>query len=249
MSSLVHRRVAITALCLACAFAPPLAADTRAAMADAMVRMMEAMGLFGGTGASFATGPQGWANPMGMSGWPAGFGTMPMMPGTLPIPTPGGMDPMSQMSQMGQMGQMDPTGQLGKMSQMAPTSAMNPAEQMSRMGQMMEQLSAGTPGAGMMPWGASPLEGIWEGNDSGLLIVQGGRYRLYAPFSGFIDGEIRVSGDRVELTNRREQFSQEFEVAQDQGRLVFRDRQGQLYLYRKLDLDEAAKRDQGAPGR
>jgi hypothetical protein len=214
MLNALRRSVPIMALCLLVLAAPSLADATRSAMADAMVRMMEAMGLFGSSGGSFSAGPQGWSNPMGMSGWPSGFGAMPGMSGmpgagSVPMPFPGGsqMDPMSQMGQMGQMGQM------------------------------MEGFAPGSPMTGAMPWGMSQLEGIWEGSDDGLLIVQGTRYRIYAPFSGYIDGDIRVTGDRIELTNRRESFSQEFEYALDQGRLVLRDRQGQVYLYRRLVLE------------
>lgn len=213
MLKIDRRRLPLLVLCLWGGVAGDLAADandTRSAMADAMARMMEAMGLFG-TGGAYASGPQGWTNPMGMSGWPSGLGSWPGgLPGTVPMPFPGAaqMDPMSQMGQMGQAGQM---------------------------AQMMERFAPGAPMRGAMPWG--PLEGIWEGSDDGLLIVQGGRYRIYAPFSGYIDGDIRVSGDRVELTNRRESFAQEFEYALDQGRLVLRDRHGQVYLYRRLVLD------------
>lgn len=206
MSSLVLRFLSIVLVCLLGLAAPSPADDTRSAMADAMVRMMEAMGLFGSTGGSFSSGPPGWSNPMGMSGWPSGFGAMPAMPGmpgagSVPMPSPGGTP-------------MDPTTQMGQM------------------GQMMERFA---PGAA--PWGTGPLEGIWEGSDDGLLIVQGERYRLYAPLSGSIDGDIRVKGDLVELSNPRESFTQEFEYALDQGRLVFRDRHGQIYLYRRLVLD------------
>ncbi|MCG6896282.1 MAG: hypothetical protein LJE61_05170 [Thiocapsa sp.] len=216
MSNANRRRLSVMAVCLWGVLASDLSADVnpnRSAMADAMVRMMEAMGLFGAGSGAFPAGPQGWSNPMGMSGWPSGFGSWPGgVPGSVPMPFPGGsqMDPMSQMGQMGQAGQM---------------------------AEMMGRLAPGGPMAGAMPWGAGPLEGIWEGSDDGLLIVQGGRYRIYAPFSGSIDGDIRVTGDRVELTNRRESFAQEFEYALDQGRLVLRDRQGQVYLYRRLMLD------------
>jgi hypothetical protein len=174
--------------------------------------MMEAMGLFGGAGGSFSSGPPGWSNPMGMSGWPSGFGAMPGMPGmpgagSVPMPAPG-------------------------------STSMDPSAQMGQMGQMMERFAqGGTPsGGGGWPWATGPLEGVWEGSDDGLLIVQGERYRLYAPLSGSIDGDIRVKGDRIELSNQRESFTQEFEYALDQGRLVFRDRQGQVYLYRRLVL-------------
>ncbi len=80
------------------------------------------------------------------------------------------------------------------------------------------------------------LEGTWEDNQGGLLIVQGGFYRLYAPCRGSLDGDIRVVGNRVELTNRQQGFSQSFEFALDQGRLALRDQNGQIYVYRRLVL-------------
>lgn len=82
----------------------------------------------------------------------------------------------------------------------------------------------------------SALEGIWEDNQDGLLIVQGGDYRIYASCKGFIEGTIQVGAERVELTNRQENFVQTFEFALDQGRLVLRDRHGQVFLYRRLAL-------------
>ena len=205
MSNLFSPHLRIIAICLAVSVAPPLAADTRSAMADAMVRMMEAMGLFGAAGGAMSGGSPGVPNPMGMSGWPSGFGAMPGVPGAGTLPFLGGS-------------QMDPTSQVGQMSQ------------------MMERFNPGSAMSGAMPWAAGPLEGIWEGSDDGLLIVQGGRYRIYAPFSGYIDGDIRITAERVELSNRREGFTQQFEYALDQGRLVLRDRQGQIYLYRRLVL-------------
>lgn len=206
MLNLFRPYLTIIAACLAVSVALPVAADTRSAMADAMVRMMEAMGLFGAAGGALSGGSPGVPNPMGMSGWPSGFGAMPGVPGAGAMPFPGGS-------------QMDPTSQMGQM------------------GQMMERFDPGSAMSGAMPWAAGPLEGIWEGSDDGLLIVQGARYRIYAPFSGYIDGDIRITGDRIELTNRREGFGQEFEYALDQGRLVLRDRQGQIYLYRRLVLE------------
>mgnify|MGYP001809981874 CR=1 FL=1 len=91
-------------------------------------------------------------------------------------------------------------------------------------------------GSGTMPWNNSVLEGIWEDNQGGLLIVQGRFYRLYAPGRGVIDGEIRVATNRVELDNRQENFTQTFEFALDQGRLALRNQSGQVFLYRRLEL-------------
>lgn len=81
------------------------------------------------------------------------------------------------------------------------------------------------------------LEGIWEDNQGGLLIVQRQRYRLYASCQGAIDGDIVVGNGRVALTNQRENFTQSFEFALDQGRLVLRNHNGDVFLYRLLILD------------
>jgi len=103
---------------------------------------------------------------------------------------------------------------------------------------------AGRAYQGMMPseqpagsnWTPGPLEGVWEDNQGGLLIVQGALYRIYAVCNAHIDGDIRVLDGRVELTNRQQNFTQTFEYALDQGRLALRDPSGQVFLYRRLLL-------------
>lgn len=97
------------------------------------------------------------------------------------------------------------------------------------------------PNQGWSPsWGGSSLEGVWEDNQGGLLIVQGAFYRIYSSCNGSIDGDIRVGNDRVDLLNRRENLTQSFEYALDQGRLVLRSRDGQVFLYRRLILNRGS---------
>lgn len=235
MTKQIARLFAVLLLCQAYGAVNAMTDEARFAMAEAMVRMMEAMGLFGSVGGGMSSLPQGWSSPMGMSGWPSALGAMPGVPGSMPmgVPSMPGMDPMTQMRQF------DPSAQRGRLGDGGAAGSTDPLTQpMTQMGQMMERFPGTAPMLGMMPLSGSPLEGLWEGNDEGLLIVQGGRYRLYAPYSGYIDGDIRIAEDRLELSNRREGFVQEFEFAQDQGRLVLRDAYGQLYLYRRLNLDE-----------
>jgi len=81
------------------------------------------------------------------------------------------------------------------------------------------------------------LDGLWEAVGGGLLIVQGGHYRLYAPAGGYVDGVIQVTGQRVRLASAWARFAGEFEYALDQGRLALRDARGQVYLYRRLVLN------------
>jgi len=155
----------------------------REAMADAMSRMMEAMGLLGSGGEA--------ARAMTNGG----------VPGMSPVP---GM-PLEQ------------AGAVGR--------------------QMLEGMASGGAGAGRMPWTGAAFGGVWESAGGGLLIVEGGNYRLYAPNWAFVDGTIQVTGDRVRMVSRRAGFSLEFEFALDQGRLALRDAQGQVFLYRRLVLD------------
>ncbi len=101
--------------------------------------------------------------------------------------------------------------------------------------------AAGTGSQSSQAPGGAVLEGVWEDNQNGLLIVQGTLYRIYSSCNGYIEGDIRIGSDRIELTNRKESFTQTFEFALDQGRLALRDQNGQTYLYRRLVLDRASR--------
>jgi hypothetical protein len=187
-------------LVLCCAAAPVHAADigsTRDAMANAMARMMEAMGFLDDDGPAKSSpfDPRAYGMP-GM-----GYGMMPGMP-----PGVGG-------------------GQLPW-----PSGVPGPADDFG-MGRMMEQMP------GMPGWRGTTLDGVWEGQNGGLLIVGGHRFRLYAPTGGFIEGLIQQRGERIALYDPEHQNAQPYEFAQFEGRLVLRDAAGQVYLYRRLWLD------------
>ena len=209
-------------LCAALALAAaPVVCDTgqgpdqaREMMADAMSRMMEAMGFLG----SGAEGARSMA-----SGQMPGFSSMPGwgMPGW---GMPGGMPGWPSMS--------------------APFGGSDPMSQAGRMGEgLMEQMPRGIPGmppgVGMpsMPWSGGLLEGVWEGAGGGVLIVQGPYYRLYSPTGGFIEGRLELGSGDLRLHNAAAGFDRRFDFALDQGRLALRDEGGQVYLYRQLVLD------------
>lgn len=173
-------------------------------MANAMTRMMEAMGLFdSASGSSVAADPMSMMGPLGAAGLGSGFGT--------------------------------PWG--------------NPFQDPSRsfaMGEMMKQFShrmpaagapTGTAGGWSAPWSASQLEGVWEGRNGELLIVQGGRFRIYSPAMQRVDGLIQIRDNRLALYNPQDEHAQPFEFAESRGRLTMRDPAGQTYLYRRLRLD------------
>lgn len=114
---------------------------------------------------------------------------------------------------------------------------------------MMQQFSgAGMPGFGQgFPWSGTGLQGIWEGRNGELLIVQGNRFRLYPGNAGYLDGYMQLSGDRLALYNPQDAHTQPFEYAESDGRLVLRDGAGQIYLYRRLQLDRDAAAPSGMP--
>lgn len=172
---------------------------TREAMADAMARMMDAMGLLD----SGPTGNRGAGGPFGSSGWAPGFG----MPWGSPFQDP------SRVFSMGDM-----------MKQFPPHMPMPGA----------------TGGGWPMPWAPSRLEGVWEGRNGELLIVQGDRFRIYAPDVQRMDGLIRISEDRLALYNPMDEQARPFEYAESEGRLAMRDATGEIYIYRRLRLDGLA---------
>jgi hypothetical protein len=178
---------------------PTFAADmsTPARMfAEAMARMMDAMGLLDGGG----TPPV----------------PMPVVPPAMPSPD----------------------------AMMPGTAGMMPG--MDDMAQWMQQLPHAAELPGMPGWQRTSLEGIWEGRAGGLLIVQAHRFRLYNSNGEYIDGLIQARDDRIAIYDPERDIVRPYEFAQHQGRLVLRDSAGQVYLYRRLWLeDDLASAAQG----
>ncbi|TVQ93522.1 MAG: hypothetical protein EA400_02380 [Chromatiaceae bacterium] len=85
--------------------------------------------------------------------------------------------------------------------------------------------------------GATGLDGVWEGRDQGLLIIQGARFRLQAAQGGHVEGYIQRRGERLAMYEPTSDSVRGYEVAEHQGRLVLRDSDGRVYLYRRLWLD------------
>jgi hypothetical protein len=148
--------------------------------------------------------------------------------------------PLDPMSMMGPLGATSWGSGFGKPSG-------SPFQDPSRafaMGETMRQLYENMPGrdspAGggwRAPWTASRLEGVWEGRNGELFIVQGSRFRIYSPGMQRVDGLIKIKGDRLALYNPLNERPQPFEFAESRDRLVMRDLAGQSYLYRRLRLD------------
>ncbi|MGB5834306.1 MAG: hypothetical protein WBG92_20300 [Thiohalocapsa sp.] len=182
---------------------------TRDSMADAMARMMEAMGFLGDDKPG---------------------GDLPRSPGSLAFP-----EMVPGMSQFG----LNQFGLNPFLPQPWSSSFADPAQNFG-LDQMFRQI----PGMQQMPevpgmpgWQRTALEGIWEGREGGLLIVQSPRFRLYSPHGGFIDGLIQQRGDRVAMYDPKNDRARPYEFAEHQGRLVLRDAEGQVYMYRRLWLE------------
>jgi len=173
-------------------------------MANAMARMMEAMGMFdAASGGGVAADPMSMMGPLGAAGLGSGFGA------------PWG-NPFQDPSRAFAMGEM-----MKQFSHRMPASG----------------TPAGTAGGWSGPWSASQLEGVWEGRNGELLIVQGDRFRIYSPGMQRVDGLIQIRDSRLALYNPQDEHAQPFAFAESKGRLTMRDQAGQTYLYRRLRLD------------
>ncbi|WP_133512381.1 hypothetical protein [Candidatus Thiosymbion oneisti] len=177
----------------------------REVMADAMAKMMEAMGLFDSAPAQRDLGgifadPWSLQGPFGALGWGPTFGA----PWGGPVPD------RSRAAVM--------------------------RELMRRFTRQMP-LPGGNSGDWPTAWKPSRLEGVWEGRDGELVIVQGERFRIYSPELQRVDGLMRIRGNRLALYNPLDGHARPFEFTEHQGRLIMRDPAGQLYLYRRLWLD------------
>lgn len=191
-------------------------------MAEAMVQMMEAMGLFAPTPGQMKMGQMAMgqmdANPMDMD--PMGMDPMGMNPME--------MDPMD----LGKMG-MNPM-ELPR-SWNPWMSAFTDPELNQTLQQMMAQAPAPMPDTGQDAGeGSTRIDGIWEDPDANLLIVRHHRFRLYSADGGHIEGFIQRRGELIAFLEPDSGSIRVMEVARQNTRLVMRDDLGRVYLYRQL---------------
>ena len=135
------------------------------------------------------------------------FGQMPG--GNLFSPMGGGSSQMQQlMGNWPQMGGMDQLGQYGRQWMQAPQN---------------------------LPFLGSQLNGVWRGRSGEVLVISGNQYRIQAGRNRAVQGQLRVQGNRLWLQNAQTNTVNEYDFANHEGRLVLRDRYGQLLLYRRVD--------------
>lgn len=224
---------------------PGVCLGQSASMGQAMTKMMNSMSQladdFRESRRQDNQGMPNWQSWQDM----AGSGMNPMS-----MPWSGGWSPWSGMSPLSLYGMMP--GNSGKMP-IDPSQAWNYAQQMPYARQWFNTPSGSSSSPDtsdqgwpqMQGWNNNPplspprtrqdlLDGNWQSNSGGLLILYQGRYRLYVSRDRHQDGTFRLWQDHIELVPDQAQASR-YEYAHQEGRLVLRDASGQLLLFRRFE--------------
>ncbi|MDJ0807158.1 MAG: hypothetical protein QNJ78_10035 [Gammaproteobacteria bacterium] len=82
----------------------------------------------------------------------------------------------------------------------------------------------------------TPLDGIWQGQGGEMVLVMYGHFRIYASADAYRDGRYTVGEERITLYDPQTGAQRSYEYALSEGRLVFRDREGRLLLFRQLPI-------------
>jgi len=86
----------------------------------------------------------------------------------------------------------------------------------------------------------SILEGTWLGNAGDILVIHGVRFRIFMDEAHFTEGIFRIDGNLLTMTNLENHTSRIYEFAMQQGRLVLRDADGNLMLYKRFSREAFA---------
>ncbi len=161
---------------------------------------------------------------------------------------------------------MNGIGLLGQSSRQLPQTPMDGWQWNSSPGRFMGNRVPGTPSPGSsmggMPapghpltWmgyqpGSPPnrLDGIWQGRAGEHLFIKGNRFRLQADDNRRADGMLQLRERHLLLQTQEAPRPMLFEYAEQKGRLVLRTPDGNLYLYRRMDVGENT-RSHGRPSR
>jgi hypothetical protein len=84
------------------------------------------------------------------------------------------------------------------------------------------------------PQGTSELEGAWASNNNILLAIKDHLGRIYWARDKYRDFELEILPPRLRLTDKNTGQRQEFDVSLQGDRLVLRDSQGRLALFRRI---------------
>ena len=80
----------------------------------------------------------------------------------------------------------------------------------------------------------SRLDGNWQGRTGEILAIRSGRFRIYQSPERYHEGLIYFDEKHLALRQAKAGVTHQYEYAEEGGRLVLRDTQGNLLLYRKI---------------
>ena len=96
--------------------------------------------------------------------------------------------------------------------------------------------SPGTPNWFGQAASPNPLEGSWRGRGGEILVIRNGWFRIYKSRQRYREGQVRLNDARTfSLYDRQGGNRRDYEFAEQRGRLVLRDPNGSLLLYRRID--------------
>lgn len=79
-----------------------------------------------------------------------------------------------------------------------------------------------------------PLNGLWEGTNGEQLILYGNQFRIQVADQRQMDGYFRFDDERIYFYNSQEQMTNSYDFAYYEDRLVLRDANEQLMLFRRI---------------
>jgi hypothetical protein len=213
-------------LTLLCAPLPLQAAGSAAStlMSQAMLSMMDAMGnlaqqynrnrdwSYGGYGQPFSN----WQG-MGTAPW-----SMYAMPGGIP-----GQQQMQGLMNQAPAAASSAQQTLQGMAQQVPNAAT---------GQQPQNPSGAASAQTFYPPVQSSLDGIWQGRDGEIVLVMYGHFRIYADSDNYRDGLYQIDDKWLTLYDPQSGSTKSFEYAFSEGRMVLRDENDHLLLYRQLPI-------------
>jgi hypothetical protein len=109
------------------------------------------------------------------------------------------------------------------------------AQQVPTTGQAPQSGPMTTPQS-VYPSGQSSLDGIWQGRDGEIVLVMYGHFRIYADSENYRDGLYQMNENWLTLYDPQTGSRKDYEYALSDGRMVLRDDNGQLLLYRQLPI-------------
>lgn len=79
------------------------------------------------------------------------------------------------------------------------------------------------------------LSGSWLGQNGDVLVMRGGRFRLYRDRERYREGRVLLHNEqRLSLIDLKSHRTLRFEYTESEGRLALRDPQGRIHLYKRI---------------